>query len=207
MGVVWEIFVASTSGLGEAGAIRISYYLAENQPKQAKRLSHKVIFLAAIQAFGVGSIFILLGPNIAFVLTPYSVLQNMLSDLVGITALANFSMTFAQIYWALVGAQGRFGLASLCIILSRFIVIYPMAAICVFRYLFDTPSVAGSIAVGYATAAFALALIIMQSDWKQLALEAQEQLMPNDAEAAGLGLGESSDDEEMSDDSDDDEIL
>lgn len=173
MGVVWEFFEALTAGLGEAGAVRISYYLSENLPAEAKRISHKAIFFAIIQGFAFGSIVLMIGPNLAVALTTNSIIQRQFVDLVGMTVMASFAMAFALVTWSLLGAQGRFGIATACVVLCRWLLIFPIAAVCVFGKHFDTISVAGSIAVGYSTAGFCLSLVIMQSDWSQYALEAQ----------------------------------
>jgi Na+-driven multidrug efflux pump len=179
MGAVWELFEASADGLGGAGAMRISYYLSESQPGEARIVSLKVVFLGAIQAFSFSSIFLMLGPDLSVWLTKDLVLQNMFLDLVGMTAVANFSMTFALTCWSLVGmGQGRFGVATATIVLCRWLVVYPLAGIVVFRFRHGTSSVAGSIAVGYATAGFALACVLIRSDWKQLSLEAREAFYP-----------------------------
>jgi len=175
MGVVWEVFEAVTAGLGEAGAVRISYYLSENMPSEAKRISHKVILISVIQGLLFGSIVLMLGPNIAVWLTVNPIIQTQFVDLVGMTALASFSMTFALVTWSLLGAQGRFGTATACVVLCRWFIIMPLAAICVFGYHFETKSVAASIAMGYSTAAFFLSLVIIRSDWEHYALLAQEE--------------------------------
>jgi len=175
MGVVWEVFEAMTAGLGEAGAVRISYYLSENLPFEAKRISHKAIFFSIVQGFVFGSIALMLGPNIAVALTVDPTIQQQFVDLVGVTVVASFAMTFALVTWSLLGAQGRFGIATACVVLCRWFIIFPIAAICTFAFRYDTVSVAGSIAVGYATAAFLLSLVIIKSDWAQYALLATQE--------------------------------
>lgn len=209
MGAVWEVFEASTDGLGGAGAMRISYYLAENQPYESRIISFKVVFLAAIQAFTLSSIFLLLGPNVSVWLTTNPFLQNMFFNLVGMTAIANFPMSFALTDWSLVGiGQGRFGLATAFIVLSRWFVVYPVASICVFWFHHEITSVAGSIAIGYATAGYALGCVLIRSDWKQLALEAHEELFPpEDQEVQELDQGDGEEGASDVEDSDDDSII
>ena len=208
MGAVWELFEASTDGLGGAGAMRISYYLAENQPDEARIISFKVVFLAAIQAFSFSCIFLMLGPNLSVWLLKDPVLENMFYHLVGMTAVANFTMTFALTEWSLVATgQGRFGYSTACIVLSRWLVVYPVASICVFRFDHEVTSVAASIAIGYATAGYALGCMLIRSDWKQLAQETHDELFPpDDPEVQDMGhVGE--DDGESEDDDDDDSII
>jgi Na+-driven multidrug efflux pump len=169
MGTVWEVFEATTAGLGEAGGTRVTFYLEENQPEQAKIVADKAVFLATIQALTISSIFLLLGPNISVAFTDDNTLQNLINGLVGLTALANVSMTFSQVYWSLVGAQGQFALASVTFLFCRLFIIYPLAATCAFAYAFNLNSIAACIAIGYASASFALAYVLLKSDWRRIA--------------------------------------
>lgn len=202
MGVVWEVFAASTTGLGNAASVRVSYYLSENEPVLAKRLAQKAIFLAAVQGFAFGSILLLLAPDISVVLTSNPVLQNALNNLMGLTAVANFTMNFAQVYWSLVGATTRFGLATAWILACRWFLIFPLAAICVYGYEFDNSAVTGTIAVGYGTAAFTLACVVISTDWRHWCMKMREDSLPHDA-SADLGGGGVDENGEQCSDSDD----
>jgi Na+-driven multidrug efflux pump len=207
MGIVWEVFEASTEGIGDAAAIRVSFLLAECQPEQAKILSNKVAFLALVEALVVTSIFLMAGPNITVSLTTDSTLENLLNDLVGMTGLANVAMAFAQVYWSLVGAQGRFGLASSTILLCRWLVTMPLAFSFIFGLTYDLRAVAGSIAVGYATASSFLAYCIYQSDWQSLSIAAHDEAYPvEDENALDFSLEGGEDEEEESSSDDDDDI-
>jgi Na+-driven multidrug efflux pump len=182
MGIVWEVFEASTEGIGDAAAVRVSFLLAEGQPVQAKILSNKVVFLALVGSLLATSVFLMAGPNITVSLTTDSTLENLLNGLVGMTGLANVAMAFAQVYWSLVGAQGRFGLASSTILLCRWLVTMPLAFSFIFGLTYDLRAVAGSIAVGYATASSFLAYCVYQSDWQSLSVAAQEEAYPAEDE-------------------------
>jgi Na+-driven multidrug efflux pump len=206
MGIVWEIFEASTEGLGDAAAIRVSFLLAEGQPVEAKILSNKVAFLAGIEALLATSIFLMAGPNITVSLTTDSTLENLLNDLVGMTGLANVAMAFAQVYWSLVGAQDRFGLASSTILLCRWLVTMPLAFSFIFGLSYDLRAVAGSIAVGYATASSFLAYCVYQSDWHSLSVAAHEEAYLDENMLDFSMEGGEDDEEEEESDSEDNGI-
>lgn len=171
-----------TEGLGEAASVRVSYYLAEGFPEAAKLMASKVACIAFVEALIVSSILLVAGPNIVVAITTDTILEIMENQLIGLTALANLSMTFTQIYWSLAGAQGSYGAASATILFSRWLLTLPIAAICVFPYNFGLDSLAGCVSVGYATAAFVLSLRVFNSDWKALSQAAQEELLPLDEE-------------------------
>lgn len=194
MGVIWEIFAGLSEGLGEAASVRVSFHLARGMPTEAKKLSNKIAYIAFVLVLGVTSMFLMAGPNIAVALTTDSTIQHLFTQLVGLTGLANVSMTFAQVYWSLAGAQCRFSLASGTILFCRWIVILPFASVCIYRYSFDLMAVAGAVAVGYAVASISLAWIVFRSDWDILALSMHENFgVPNFN--AGGGGGEYHDDE------------
>ena len=175
MGVVWEIFLAFTEGLGEAASVRVSFFLSEGLPVEAKLLAHKAVFLSLVMALSVTSIFLIAGPSIAVALTKDSALQHLFYQLVGMAGVANVSMTMAQMYWSLAGAQGRYSVASATILFCRWLLVLPLSAICVYRYRFDLVAVAGSVALGYAVATVALACYVFNSDWHAVACSMQEE--------------------------------
>lgn len=177
MGIIWEIFVALTDGLGEAASVRVSYYLAEGMPSDARHLSNKVSCLAVVLVLFVVSLFLMLGPRIAVLVTADKVIQNLLNQLVGMTCLANSSMTIAQIYWSLAGAQGKFEFASATILFSRWFIIIPLASLIVFRYEFDLKAVAAIVAVGYSVASLVLVCKVFLADWDKIGQSLRERLV------------------------------
>lgn len=168
MGVFWETFAALTEGLGEAASVRVSLYLTEGMSIDAKRLASKVSFLTFTLVLFVASIFLMAGPDIAVALTSDYTLQHLFNQLVGMVSLANVPTAFAQVYWSLAGAQGRFSLASATILICRWFIIIPISSICIFAYFYDLVAVAGAVALGYAVAAFVLACAVFRGDWQEL---------------------------------------
>lgn len=171
MGMIWEIFVGLTEGLGEAASVRVSYYLSEGLSRVARRLTNKVVFLSFVSVLFFTSLFLIIAPNVAVLLTDDSTLQHLFFDLVGLASVASVSMTFSQIYWSLAGAQGRFALASATILFCRWFITLPMASVCIYRYRYDLRSIAGTVAIGNAVAAFVLAFSVYRSDWSALSAQ------------------------------------
>lgn len=190
MGIVWEVFEAFTEGLGEASAVRVSYYLSENLPQLAEQIANKSVFLSIIESTILTAIFLMIGPNLSVALTRDAALQNLFNDVVPVVALANVAMSLAQIYWSLLGAQGYFSKASLVILLDRWLFIIPMGCVLVYAANYDILAVAGVLAAGYAIGGTILARSVIHSDWNAVAGEAVEDYQDADA-----GLGLESDDE------------
>lgn len=174
MGVIWEIFSALAEGLGEAASVLVSFYLTQDLPMEAERVANKVAFFATILVLVVTSIFLMAGPNIAVILSTDSTIQHLFTQMVGLTGLANVAMTLAHVHWSLAGELGRIGLASATILFCRWLVILPVASICIFGYNLDLVAVSGAVAVGYAVAAFTLAWFVFQKDLELLSLSLRE---------------------------------
>mmetsp|Transcript_6456 Transcript_6456/g.11228 ORF Transcript_6456/g.11228 Transcript_6456/m.11228 type:complete len:184 (-) Transcript_6456:664-1215(-) len=140
----------------------------------AKIASHKALFVSTVQSLFVTSSLFMVGKNVAFLLTTDPALQSQLNNLITYIGFGNAVMSFALVSWSLVGAQGRYRLATLLVLGSRWLVTVPMAAVCVFAYNFDLKSVMGSVIVGFATANLALSYVFFRSDWERLTKILQE---------------------------------
>ena len=147
MGIVWEVFEAFTEGLGEACAVRVTYYLTENLPILSEQLAHKAVFLSLMEATILTAIFLMIGPNLSVALTKDAVLQHLFDDLVPMVALANVAMSMAQIWWSLVGAQGYFSRASAVILADRWFFIIPLSCILIYGASYDLSGVVAAITI------------------------------------------------------------
>mmetsp|Transcript_6443 Transcript_6443/g.9360 ORF Transcript_6443/g.9360 Transcript_6443/m.9360 type:complete len:133 (-) Transcript_6443:82-480(-) len=127
----------------------------------------------------------------------------MLNDVITYLGLGNLVMTYAMITWSLVGAQGRYRLATLTILWSRWLVTIPMACVVIFGFRLDLRSVMCCIIVGFATAGLTLAYVLFRSDWTRLSKILQElnALVEEDEEEEEDDEQESYDDEDDDDDS------
>ena len=83
-------------------------------------------------------------------------------------------MAFSRVSWSLIGAQGRFRLATSVVFFSRWLVTIPVALVTIFVFFLDLSSVGGSLVVGYATASCALTFIVIRTDWERLSRTMQE---------------------------------
>ena len=202
MGAIWDVLEALTEGIGEAAAIQVAYLLAAAQPERAKKLSHMVIYLAVIQSLLVTSGLYMAGKYLAILLSSDPTIQHMMNNSIALIGLANVTMAFSQVSWSLIGAHGRFRLATSVVFFSRWIVTIAIALITIFVFFLDLNSVSGSLVVGYATALFALTSIVLRSDWARLAQLMQEMNNPMERDPLEY-LDEDFDDDSSSSDEDD----
>lgn len=191
LGVVWNVLEASTEGIGEAAAVRVAYHLGTGNPNKAMLSSYKSCFVAVVQALLVTSVLFMIGKNLATWLTTDVTLQNMVNDVIPLVGLGNIVMSYALICWNLVGAQGRYRLATSVILLSRWLVTVPIAAVFAYALTLDLSGTMAAIVVGFDTASMALAYVLLRSDWKRLSHMMQDISAIGDAEG-----GDESDHEE-----------
>ncbi len=168
VGILWQLLESATEGVGEAAAVRIAYHLGSGNAVLAQHASHKALLVATAQSFFITSILLMAGKNMAKVLTPDPVLQTLLSSLITNVALGNLVMNFALNVLGLLGAQGRYRLATVVILMTRWFVTMPVALICIYGFNSDLKSVMGAVTTGFATSVWALSYIFFRSDWERL---------------------------------------
>ena len=193
---VWEVLTSLTEGLGEAASIRLAFSFGSGRPHVAQTLSRKVLYLALVQGVLVTALLYLLGRLIAAGLSAEPVLQHLLYNALPLLGLANIALSLSQAGWSVVGAQGRFRLATLLVWTCTWCVTLPMALVAVFGFeLDDVSALAGSLAVGYASASSALTYVVLRSDWIRISQSLLE-LNPTTSHACGGGGGEDDDDDD-----------
>lgn len=174
LGSIWELFEASTEGLGEAAAIRVAYHLGKGNPIMARVSSYKSMLLSTLLSVFITSVFFMCGQNLPTWFTSDPTLQHMLNDLIPLVGFGNITMTAGMVCWSLVGAQGRYRLSTLIVMVSSWLVTLPLAALFVFGLTITLKGIVGAVIMGYSTAATALLYVILRSDWARLSKIIQE---------------------------------
>lgn len=168
LGAFWDCFEALTEGLGEASANKVAYLLAAGHVNRAKKLCYGSIYMSTIQALLVTSALYMSGQYLAVLFTSDPAIQNIMNNTIVMIGFANVIMAYSRITWSLVGAQGRFRLATFVIFFSRWLVTIPCALISIYVFTLNLNAVSGSLVVGYATACCALSFIVLRSDWNRI---------------------------------------
>jgi len=85
----------------------------------AKLSSYKSLFISMSVATVVSIVYVSLQKDIPKWFTVDETLQNLLSELVPFVGIANLSMQFGMTSWSLIGAQGKYKLATWVSCISR----------------------------------------------------------------------------------------
>lgn len=175
LGTLWKLLEISTEGFGEAASIRVAYHLGTpGQEPLARLASHKALLVTTLQSLLLSSVLLMAGPQIARLLAPDATLRVLFNELMTTLALANLVLHSAMTFWSLLGAQGRYRLATLIMLLTRYFVTIPMAALCIYVWNMDLNAVLGSVTTGLSTSVLLLGYIFFRSDWERLAKIMQE---------------------------------
>lgn len=193
LGAVWDVLEAFTEGIGEAAAIQVAFLLAAAQPERARKLSFSILYFGLVQSLLITSALFMGGRHLAMLLTADNTMQHMMNDAMTLLGFANVAMSFSQVGWSLIGAQGRFRLATSVMFFSRWLVTIPVALVTIFVFFLDLSSISGCLIVGYSTASCVLTFIVIRSDWDRLANLMQQMNNPSEKQELDFEFDDSDD--------------
>lgn len=168
LGYIWETFEASTEGIGDGAEVRVAYHLGKGNPEMAYISSQKSLLLGTIFACFITSVFFIIGDTLPIWFTTDPVLQHMIKDLIPLVGIGNITMTFGMMCWAIIGAQGRYRLATLTAFVASWSVTMPLAAVMTYVFFFDLKGITAAVVIGYACAGTVMSYIVLRSDWARL---------------------------------------
>lgn len=157
-----------TEGFGDAGEMRTGVHLGGGRPLRARLSSYKTMLVGTISATMCTSILWILGEDLATWMTPDPTLQGMIIEVLPLIGMGNIALAAGSISWALVGAQGRYRLATLVAFVSSWCVTLPLAAVFVYGFNFDLQGPVSAVVIGYSVTGTCLLYILARSDWERL---------------------------------------
>ena len=178
-------------GIADAGEVRVAYHCGKGRPEQARLSANKTVVIGIIISVLLFSIFLSLGDKIPVWLTSDLTLQRMIEENIPLIAFGNIIMTGGNTCWAILGAQGRYRVATFIFFLSSWVVTIPLAAISVYALFLDLKGLTATVIIGFLCACTTLGYVLLLSDWPRLSEKVR---------AINLETGEvdSSDDESSS---------
>ena len=101
--------------------------------------------------------------------TSDTTLQELLRELVPFVGVANLTMMFGMNCWYVLGAQGKYGLATWIYSLSSWTICIPLSALFVMVCHFDLQGLVSALSIGYVTSGACLSYFTMMTDWSAVA--------------------------------------
>jgi len=175
LGSIWDVFYSVNTGIGDAAEIRVAYHLGDGHATMAKLSAYKALFLGMVVASCVSITYFSLQDSIPGWFTSDPTLQGMLAELVPFVGVANLTMTFGSQCWSLIGAQGRYKLATWISFISSWGIAMPMAATYVYALNIDLQGLTSAVVIGYVSSGAALSFTLLSTDWRATAKKIQEE--------------------------------
>lgn len=185
----------SLQGFGDSGEIRVAYHMGSGKPATARYSAYKTILVGVIMATIFTSIMWIAGLDLAKWLTPDPTLQYLIAELLPLVGVGNVALTAGSVSWALVGAQGRYRLATLTAFVSSWCVTLPLAAFFTYGLNFDMQGVVASVVAGYSVTGTCLLYILIRSDWERLSKIIVELNAEDDFSSSSSSSSSSSEDD------------
>ncbi|KAL7433750.1 hypothetical protein ACHAXH_002645 [Discostella pseudostelligera] len=180
LGYVWGMFESTTEAVGDASEVRVAYQLGKGRHALANLAAFKAMFIAFIMSVLMSIVFLSLQNILPQWLTDDTTLQSMLSELFPLVALGNVSMTTGMVGWAVVGAQGRYHLATSIATVCSLLITLPLSAVITIHMRIDLQGLTFAVVVGYTVTAMVMITCILISDWETLSLKIQDHMAADD---------------------------
>jgi hypothetical protein len=127
-----------------------------------------------IVASAVSGLYFAMQDRIPAWFTSDATLQAMLSELVPFVGVANLTMTFGMQCWSLIGAQGKYKIATWITFVSSWGITMPLAALSVFVFNIDLQGLTSAVVIGYLSTGASLSYLLLATDWNKVAHKIQE---------------------------------
>lgn len=109
--------------------------------------------------------YLLIDDSISSWFSQDATLQSMILELVPLACVGNITMAIGMLCWSLIGAQGRFRLATLISFLSGWLVTVPLGALFVYGMNFDLQGLVAAVTLGYSVSGTVLMYLLIRSNW------------------------------------------
>jgi len=182
LGFIWDVFESTTEAIGDAGEVRVSYQLGKGRPALARLSSYKSMFLASTLALIVTSAFLAMSNVLPTWLTSDETIQDMLTELFPLVALGNITMNIGMVCWALIGAQGRYRLATSIATACSLLITLPIGAVTTVSMRINLQGLTFAVVVGYTITAMLLSTFLFMSDWELFSKQIQERMAAEEME-------------------------
>jgi MATE family multidrug resistance protein len=185
LGSIWDLLYYTTCGIADSGEIRVAKHLGDNCPKLAQLAAFKALLMGMVIGIITSVLFFCLQDQIPGWYTHDETLTAMLRELVPFVGVANLSMTFGMQCWSLIGAQGKYKVATWVSFISSWGVTMPLAAIFVYVFFIDLQGLMAAMTIGYTSCGATLSYLLLSTDWEEQAHKIQERNADVKSGAAG----------------------
>ena len=195
IGAVWDAIDRLVDAVSDASEVRCAFLLGSGQPDRARLSAYKSTMISIYLSLYTTSGLFLCGEDLPKWLTNDPALQSLLRDLLPLFGFGNAAMTIGTMSWTLLGAQGRYRLATFVVCISSWCITLPLAAVFSIYLKLSLEGQTAAMFIGYMISGAIHAYYLFRSDWVQLS---QAVMDDNDSRSSDQessdGLGDIDDD-------------
>jgi len=169
LGSIWEIFYEVTTGISDAGEMRVAHYFGRDEPELARLAGYKALLLSMSVASVISVLFFLLQDSIPGWFTFDETLQGMLRQVVPYIGVGNLTMQFGMTSWSLIGAQGKYKMATWISAISDWGLSVPLAAFFCFGMGYNLQGLTAAMVIGYVVTGAAMSYVLLGTNWDKVA--------------------------------------
>lgn len=167
-GTIWDAVNELVDGIADASEVRCAFLLGSGEPKKARLSAYKSMMICFFSSLFVTSGLYMAGDSLPTWMTNDPTLQHLLKDLMPLFGLGNGAMTLGTMSWTLLGAQGRYRLATVTVFVVSWVITLPLAAILSIHLRIDLQGQTAVVVLGFLTAGSIHAYFLFRSDWPAL---------------------------------------
>jgi MatE len=167
-GTIWDAINELIEGISNASEVRCAFLLGSDQPERARLSSYKSLMISTFVSFFITSILYMCGEDLPKWFTNDPVLQHLLKDLLPMFGIGNASMCVGSMSWTLLGAQGRYQLATLIVFLVSLFFTIPVAAFFSVHLKLSLEAQTSVVVLGYILSGTIHSYYLFRSDWVAL---------------------------------------
>ena len=168
LGYIWEAIEEVSLALADAAEVQVGKMLGSGQPFRARSIANKALYVGVLISLIFSIPVIALKDILPRFFTKDETLQRMLSELLPFIGIGNMALMFGSMCWTILGAQGRYALATTMSFLGSWFVTIPLCAVFTFVLDFNLESITGAVVIGYAFSGAINASFLLRSNWKKL---------------------------------------
>ncbi|KAL7568012.1 hypothetical protein ACA910_004596 [Epithemia clementina (nom. ined.)] len=166
LGWFWEAIEEITLAVANAAEVKVGKMMGSGQPFRARSIANKSLFLGIITSILVSLPIFAMNNVLPSFFTTDPTLQAMLADLFPLVGIGNIALMFGSMCWTLIGAQGRYALATALGFVGSWGLTIPLAAILTLVLRFDLQAMTGAVVIGYACSGSLTASFLFRTDWQ-----------------------------------------
>lgn len=168
IGTIWDAIEAIVEAVGDAAEVRVAFLLGRGLPMRAKLSAYKSLCIAILLASVLASLLWTSANYLPSWLTEDSKLQSLVGNTLPILGIGIISLTIGGLCWTIVGAQGRYRLATAVVCFASWFFTLPFSALSSMVFRFDLKSQVAAAIAGYTVSGTINMYLMFRSDWESL---------------------------------------